>query len=301
LDTAYDIFHFGNFLDRHGTSRGQPELSGAIGILEINQVRIVYKHQRRRIMAMIQRRATMCWSLICLLWFSMRAESDPFTNLDFEDGKFRGEFPTMDTTEALIPGWTLSFDNQVLSIMLAGMPAAGIPTVWLADSRFIAGNVIQRRFSLGLVPGFTNPSEPRHLADYVLSQRGDVPAGSEALRFQAKGEGTFGVRVDGLSLDVVDESPSDLWYAADVTQFAGGNVLLEFYTQVSPETWGEGYILDTIEFSPNPVIPEPSAIGMFACGVGVLLLVRRSATKASACTTRGDRNVNDSARFSLSM
>ncbi|MGE3311643.1 MAG: hypothetical protein AB7O66_16880 [Limisphaerales bacterium] len=278
MDTAYDIFHFGNFLDRHGASRGQPELSGAIGILEVNQLRIVYKHQRWGIVAMNLRRTTKWWMLVFLLCLSARAKSDPFTNLDFEKGTINVPFGSPDSTEVLIPGWTLIFDDNVFPWMLAGSPAAGIPTAWLADRGFIAGNVIQGRFSVGLFPGFTSPSDPRHLADYGLSQRGDVPAGSESLRFQVNWGGLFDVRLDGVSLDLVDESPTDLWFAADIKQFAGRNVLLEFYTQISLGTGGAAYLLDTIEFSPDPVIPEPSAIGMVACGLGVLLLFRRSGT-----------------------
>lgn len=211
--------------------------------------------------------------VILSLLIQAQAQSEPFTNLDFELGRFRGDFPTTDTAEVLIPGWTLMFDNQVVNFMRAGLPAAGSPTAWLADRRFIDGNVIQGRFSLALEPGCSSPSEPHHWAHYGLSQSGDVPAGSQALRFQGKW-GVFSVRIDGISLDLVDESPTDLWYAADVRQFAGQRVLLEFLTtEGSPGTGSRAHVLDTIEFSPNPVIPEPSPVAIAVCGMGVFLLV----------------------------
>lgn len=225
---------------------------------------------------MIQIHSAAFRSMTLGLLFSTSAISQPFTNLNFEAGIIRVNAGGRDTTEVLIPGWTLTFNGEVVSTLLAGLGAAGNPTAWLADSRNIASSVIQGRFSLVMEPGFTSPSEPREFAHWGLYQIGRIPAGSQALRFQGKG-GEFDVRIDGVSLDLVDESPTDLWFAADVGQFAGQSVYLGFYTtKGSPETGGGWtHTLDTIEFSPNQVIPEPSAIGMVACGVGVLFLLHR--------------------------
>lgn len=210
--------------------------------------------------------------VIVLVLHSAKGNSESFTNLNFELGRFRGDFPTFDTTEVLIPGWTLTFDGQVQTVMAAGSGAMGSPTAWLADRRF--SDVLQGRFSAGLVPGFTSPSEPRHWAHYGLSQKGDIPAEARTLRFLAWG--IFDVRVDGVSLDLVDESPADLWVAADVSPFAGRNILLEFYTtQGSPEMGASTHGLDAIEFSPNPIIPEPSQLLIITCGMGALVLMHR--------------------------
>lgn len=224
---------------------------------------------------MIPHHRTAFRAVMLLLFIAAESNSELFKNLDFEQGRIQVPVGGVDATEVLIPGWELTFDGQVYPWMLAGLRAPGSPTAWLADSRLLPGNVIQGRFSVGLVPGFTSPSNPTEFAHWGLHQTGDIPVDTQTLRFQGM-RGVFEIRVEGMNLDLVDESPADLWYAADVRQFAGRTVLLEFFTtEGSPEAGFGSHILDSIEFSPNPVIPEPSAIGVLACGVGVLLLFRR--------------------------
>lgn len=202
----------------------------------------------------------------------------PFVNLDFERAVVREPYPYIDTTARLIPGWTLTFDGKgPYEFILVGYGALGTPTAWVADRRSgIQFGVIQGRFSLVLTPGFNSPSEPHEFAHYGLSQTGKVPSDAQALRFQGLG-GVFDVRMNGLSLDLIDESPNDLWYATDVRQFAGQTVLLEFVTTEGPSSLGvPSHVIDSIEFSPVPVVPEPSPTSMLLSGLcGFLLLYTR--------------------------
>ncbi len=222
---------------------------------------------------------TNCWKTVLMVLPLLhigepKINAAPFDNLNFEKGRFTGDFPTTDTTERLIPSWTLTFDGEVQSFMGAGTGPAGTPGAWLADRRF-DNNVIQGRFSLALQPGFTTPSEPRRFAHYGLSQSGDVPLESQSLRFQGQ-YGVFDVRINGVQIDLVDESHLDLWYGADIGEFAGQTVLLEFFTsEGSPELGSPPHIIDSIEFSPFPVVPEPSPWSIFLGGLVTFCCLRR--------------------------
>ncbi|MGE3311644.1 MAG: hypothetical protein AB7O66_16885 [Limisphaerales bacterium] len=217
----------------------------------------------------------------CLLVLSTTAA--PFRNLDFEEANVSVITPGdwyMDSTENLIPGWTLSLGGLERPWMLVGGTSnPGVPTAVLMDRMAGASQFIQGRYSIYLATGYDRPSEPRQYVHYSLTQTGDLPVSAQSLRFQERyGFEIFDVQINGLSLDVVRESPSGAWYAVDVSAFSGQTISLEFRTAGGENFGSTSFLLDTIEFSPTPVIPEPSAIGMVACGLGVLLLLRRSGT-----------------------
>jgi hypothetical protein len=214
----------------------------------------------------------------CLL--VVRVNGAPFRNLDFEEANVSIIRPGdwyPDTTGSLIPGWTLSLGGDEQTWMLAGgAHNPGSPSAFLFDRMAGATQVLQGRFSLDLASGYDRPSEPRQHVDYSLRQVGDVPVAARSLRFQARFVSSAPeVLINGMSLDLVRESQGGHWYAADVNGFSGQTVSLEFRTVGLEELGSMSFLLDAIEFSPNPVIPEPSAIGIVACGVGVLLLFRR--------------------------
>ncbi len=217
-------------------------------------------------------------SAACLL--VLAATAAPFRNLDFEEANvsiIRRDDWYMDSTQNLIPGWTLALGGVEQPWMLAGgAQNPGVPTAFLNDRRAGATQIIQGRFSIYLASGYDRPSEPRQYVHYSLLQVGDMPVAAQSLRFQARFVSqTPEVRINGMSLDLVRESPVERWYAADVNAFSGQTVSLEFRTSGGDDFGSMSFLLDVIEFSPNPVVPEPTPIAIAACGVGALLLLHR--------------------------
>jgi hypothetical protein len=208
-------------------------------------------------------------AIFCFL-LGFEAKATNFANLDFERAVVSGSTDPWkrERTADLLPGWELTFASGPVVTMLVGSPPPGVPYALLADRRTFPPGVFAGRFSLYMAPGFTDPFNPEILGDYSLSQTGEIPLDAKSLRFQ----GDFGiveVRIDGAPLALFDESPDDSWFSANLHDFAGKSVLLEFRTQSSVSGPGQ-YVIDSIEFSSRPIVPEISVTTLALVGFGIL-------------------------------
>ena len=209
-------------------------------------------------------------ALVSVLAASARAQGT-FQNLDFQSAAIvpvpGDPYGRVDFASAF-PGWT-------------GYVGTNLQTRALYDSVFldstgigihstnssltpIEGNYsayLQARYEL-----FNYPN----LIEASLAQVGLVPADSKSLQFKARGA-NFQVSLNGqpLTLTSLFVTNGYTLYGADISTLAGITGELRFTAfPLEPPFQGALY-LDSIEFS-TQVIPEPSAIGLFALG-GFLL------------------------------
>lgn len=209
---------------------------------------------------------------VCLA--GMQAVGAPFVNLNFESAVVSGATDPwrFEPTEDLLPGWDLTFAGGAVAMMLVGGPPLGVPYALLADRRTFEFGVIEGRFSISLVDGFTDPFNPEVFGNYSLSQIGDIPEDSKSLRFQGRFL-HFEVRIDGVPLQIHDEGTDDLWYSVSIEDFAGKNSRLEFLTRGTLSSGAGAFEIDSIQFSPLPAIPEPSSVLIALVGLGLMGLV----------------------------
>ncbi len=142
------------------------------------------------------------------------------------------------------------------------------------------------KFSLGIWPASTGGPIP-----YVLGQTGDIPAGSQSLRFLYHGD-NLKVYVGGVErlVHFAESRPSgdpeigDLtYYAVDVGPFAGQSVELRFEFRsfgnfpgmdggpVIGRPDAKFHVLDDLSFSSLPAVPEPSTWALFGGGAAAML------------------------------
>lgn len=148
------------------------------------------------------------------------------------------------------------------------------------------------RFSLVVWP-FSRPvNSPNVYMPYTLTQTGEVPLGSQSLRFLYHGndlkvflggdERTLYSLPDVISGD--PQIPLYHYFAVDVSPYAGRTVELrfDFYSRGYDEDWGEypplypgephpqNHVLDDLSFSPLAV-PEPSTWALLGLGSAALV------------------------------
>ena len=144
------------------------------------------------------------------------------------------------------------------------------------------------QFSLGIWPYSGN----RFAEDpFVLRQTGDIPAGSQSLRFLYHGD-SLKVYVGGAErlVHFAEDRPSgdpelgDLHYfAVDVGLLAGttAEIRFDFYSfgnypgmpggPVNGWPNAKMHVLDDLSFSPLPAVPEPQTWALFGAGLGAVL------------------------------
>jgi hypothetical protein len=210
--------------------------------------------------------------LACVLTLCGSSGAAPFVNLGFEEAIRPGTpGPTHGPAVELIPGWTLTLGGELQQRIAFDDFGIGSPFASLISKTFLPETVIEGNLMLFLRPGLSQTS-PREVVHYHLFQTGEVPDNARSLRFQ----GVFRameVRVNGVPLQLYDESPEDRWYAADVSAFAGETVTIDFGTTAAGPSDLATHGLDDIGFSPKPAIPEPTSVSLLVGGAAVLWLL----------------------------
>ncbi len=210
-----------------------------------------------------------------LSWSTLGIASE-FVNLDFDEG---------DTSIGIIdpPG-------------LDGV-SLGSLHFWMPGWRLFAGDIEGTSVFFGLQPGdigaqslYNATSTPQGLPadgkfaflatsqkfiEYTASilQVGDIPADAKSLHYNAAG-GPWDVRINGIQLPLNGWDPENTSLtfqdvAMDVSPWAGQQVELKL-----TQTFGYSFnAIDSIRFSPDPVIPEPGNGTLVLVGGGILWLV----------------------------
>jgi hypothetical protein len=215
--------------------------------------------------------------LVVWISSSIAIQAD-FRNLDFEAGdlsKTVAVAPGLGTTRAgnmdfILPGWQIQYNNQE--------PTQNIPINVNVDyselSTFgLYDRIYWRQLPLeGKAAFLATPSTIFDGRDRVsILQRGAVPIEAMSLRYECL-NGAFEVWLDGTRLPLVDLERDAAGaerlreVSADVSAWAGKEVSLKF-TQEAGLRWSA---IDSIRFSPEPVIPEPSKRGVIVAGIVVL-------------------------------
>src|SRR5438552_848923 len=198
--------------------------------------------------------------------FAATAGAAPFQNLDFEGARTNSltpasvqVYPDQATgpVSDLLPGWQLLHDGQPVTTM----DYNNLGTLFPLDTISLIGPAerilphIEGRYLLSF--------DSRVSENYILSQRGDIPADAQQLFFQYQA-GPFIASINGeaISPGLLPVGPPTTVYA-DVSRFAGQNVELSF----RPLVRGTGaFELDNIGFT----VPEPSTITLAFLATAVL-------------------------------
>lgn len=174
------------------------------------------------------------------------------------------------------PGWTGYVGDTLETAALHNNIFNDSSGISLLDSGwpFPFGGVIEGNFTVVLQAGFAlGTFEP---ADTSLVQSGQIPIGTESLRFRAYADlgsgGSYVVTLGGQTLSLVPLSIGANYttFGADVASWAGQSANLRFRVVAErPHRSNAALYLDSIQFSNQP-IPEPSISRLFV--LGALLL-----------------------------
>ncbi len=203
---------------------------------------------------------------------SARAQGT-FQNLGFESAvlvRLPGDPYSRVQFAAAFPGWAGYVAGVPLDAALYNAEFLDSSGISIVDRTF---PVIQGNYTAILQAG--NGLATFEPADVTLSQTGLVPSGTRYLLFEARFSygrppTSFAVTLGGQNLSLVPLSTSlgNTLYSADITQWAGQMARLDFTLFAGRPHIDNAFLtLDSIQFSP---VPEPSAFGVLAMGVGVL-------------------------------
>jgi hypothetical protein len=172
------------------------------------------------------------------------------------------------------PGWVgYEGTNQATRARFAGVNLDNATLALLTNTIFSAP-LIEGNYTAVLQAG-RNPviSGTPLLVSASLAQTGLVPADSQSLLFKAFTAGTaFAVSLAGVNIPVytLETFPTYTLYGGDISAFANSVAELRFTAFPNNYPGSTVFALDSIQFSNQPIIPEPSTLSLF--GLGALLL-----------------------------
>jgi hypothetical protein len=143
----------------------------------------------------------------------------------------------------------------------------------LVGRRNSLGIRVEGRYSLGLVNGQSDGMK----LTYNLSQSGSIPMDANSIFFKASFN-TLSLQIDGQELSPIflesTTSGFDL-FGADIRGFSGRTVELDFFTR--PVGFNEGYVIDSVSFSPV-IVPEPGSLSLFGMILVATFLINEKKT-----------------------
>jgi hypothetical protein len=178
--------------------------------------------------------------------------SASFQNLDFEQYR---------PADAYLPGWTVFFEGGGLTV-----PSAGSTNIEL--NRFPPkvpfATVVSSTYAKEGIPDPGKYALYFSTAEWTVRQQGEIPKSARFIRWETYGVGDAQLRLDGQTIPIahipaVRQGPYQGFVEANVSAFAGKNVLLSITTAPPPPGFGPpGFpafsIVDNITFSPNSVL-----------------------------------------------
>lgn len=229
--------------------------------------------------------------MVALISFGMGFASNGagFSNLDFEDGDLNKTTPILPgdglprwgRKSDLLPGWQIQigegepFEPQG---MVVNYDFSWLGAFGLYDADFWRKLPVEGKAGFLASPAI----EAGGVSRVSLVQQGLVPDDAKSIRYSVL-SAAFEVSVNGLNLDLYDQVGRD-WIglreiAVDIAPWAGQEILLRF-SQPRAEDGSDWSALDSIRFSPEPVIPEPSNNVLIVTGAVAIGLMRAGSRHA---------------------
>lgn len=219
--------------------------------------------------------------VVCICHMSDRACAAEFANLDFDAGdtslapiQVYPDGSALGRRTIWLPSWRVfrgERQEEGDGIFL-NWNLATVDVHTLYDDQFIWGLPVEDKLAFAATQA--QAFEGRFRTSLV--QVGDIPEDAKSIRYQSHG-GYWEIRVNGMTLDLYGWDPNFTGLrfqevSADVSAWAGQEVELRF-TQALDFQWNA---IDSIGFSPIPVIPEPGPMSLVLLGAGALWwLLRR--------------------------
>jgi hypothetical protein len=209
--------------------------------------------------------------MVCL---ASKVFSAPFQNLDFEqviqplipsDPSGHNRVPI----GGALPGWSAFVAETPVSLVLTNdyfLDSAGVSLFGPGGSIVIAGN-----YSAFLQSGFPLQGDTGPI-NVTIAQTGQVPLDAQSILLEARVWcGPFSVSLgnDTLSLTPLSAGPNYTLYGANIPGLAGHTRELRITAvdQSAPPWWSHTYVwVDSISFSPEVIVPEPSIVALVFCG-----------------------------------
>lgn len=220
----------------------------------------------------LTRFALACMFLICSVGI---CAGQSFTNMGFEQAVVQSSDPMFGFLDwsLAVPGWSHT-DGMDTGIVYYGYSHVGV-TQWfmLVDANNPMYMPLNGRYSMALQSGYYDTGMSTWV-NASIYQTALIPAAARSVRFMATGN--FGITVDGIAPRIVSVGANT--YAADVSMFSGSVHRLSFsnMNQMDAYWMNEPVLVDSIYFSPVPIVPEPSSLLALGGGLMSLLgLVRR--------------------------
>jgi hypothetical protein len=217
-------------------------------------------------------------SLFMVAWAACLADGGEaraqFTNLDFETTSFMG----MVSPIFGFQGWSLSGGSVNYDVLAVG--SANI-SLLDRDAMYFGDLVLQGNASIALQAGvLVSPSGAEPLVPVSIAETGQIPAGTQSLRFLANDpQSALFVTFNGQNLPLFQQDQYD--YAADLSALAGRTGELRFGATPVTATYAgvngtpitilrdATVVLDAISFSIQPV-PEPGTGALLLCGAALV-------------------------------
>jgi hypothetical protein len=228
----------------------------------------------------------------------------PFKNLSFDSPQFpdfigdRIPGPPLASApvEWVTPGWSMPVVGY--NVVQPFARVASVVDSAFRDTHFGANAKVPvvGDLALAIWPASSPISADGATSPFILRQTGDIPVEAQSLRFLYHGN-SLKVSVGGVerSVQFAENRPSgdpeigDLHYfAVDVGLWAGQTAELKFeFFSSGYDDFGEiprrpfepnaqMHVLDDLNFSPLPAVPEPSTWALFGVGAAAVLgLARR--------------------------
>lgn len=221
-------------------------------------------------------RALPLWlSFICATFVTARAQGT-FQDLDFESANLSpipsSQYGGFVPITGALPGWTGYLGTNQATQVLQNDLTLGNASIDILGPDWSYGGIIEGQYTLVLQPGQGSSSQN---VGASVSQTALVPADTQSLQFKAQSSSAFSVSLGGqdLSLVPLGTGANYTLYGADISAFAGQTETLTITALAAPNTTEN---FDSIVFSPNSIVPEPSISGFLALGGLFLGLCRRN-------------------------
>jgi hypothetical protein len=187
-----------------------------------------------------------------------------FQNLDFEQAVVpivpAGQGGDPVAVSSGVPGWTVYLGGIPQSSMFHNDISLGAAEVAIYGPQWFPSLILEGSYTVSLQPSTAGPP-----TSAAIGQTGQIPAGTQSIRFYGTGGYTVTFAGQQIPISAIGNGPNYTIFAGDIFSFAGQTGELRIQG---------GGLLDNILFS-NQQAPEPTVVGLLALGAVALAQSRR--------------------------